>query len=171
MTGPQVLVREDRPHGSKTSPLTPSAEAAWSFLGLTGAVFFLIGSADQLLAFVPLTFGSPEWEFGTISKYLDSMPLAALGLTLFMASGMAMGSRWRIRTGSVLLVLIALLVLAMLVVYATDVPLALRAVSEPVVRLGLKKAIVKAAGQGIGYPVVFVMMAFKAWKLSRAQRA
>jgi hypothetical protein len=171
MTGPQVLVREDRGHGSKTPPLSPSAEAAWSFLGLTGVVFYRIGSADQLLAFVPLTFGTPEWEFGTISKCLDSMPLPALGLTLFMASGMAVGSRWRIRIGSVLLILSALVILGLLVIYATNVPLALKAVTEPVVRLGLKKAIVKSIGQGIGYPIVFLVMAFMAFKQSRIQRA
>jgi hypothetical protein len=170
MTGPQVLVREDRSHGSKTPTLPPLPDAAWSFLGLTGAVFFLIGAADQLLAFVPLAFGAPEWEFGTISKCLDSMPLPALGITLFMASGMALGSRWRIRAGSLILLLLGLLILGLLVIYATNIPLALRAVTEPNVRLGLQKAIVKSIGQGIGYPVVFLVMAISSWKQSRATR-
>jgi hypothetical protein len=171
MTGPQVLVREERTHGSKTPPLSPSAEAAWSFLGLIGAVFFLIGSANQWLAFVPLMLGSPEWEFGTVSAYLDALPLPALGATLFMASGIALGRRWMVRTGSVIIVLMAVAILALVVVYATDIPLALKSVTDPTIRLGLKKAIVKALGQGLGYPLVFAVIAVKAWKVSRGSHS
>jgi hypothetical protein len=140
-------------------------------LGLTGAVFFLIGSLNQWLAFVPVHIGSPEWEFGTVSSYLDALPLPALGATLFMASGIAQGKRWMVRTGSVLLVLMAGLILALVVLYATDIPLALKSVSDPAIRLGLKKAIVKALGQGLGYPVVFAVIAVKAWKVSRGSHS
>ena len=171
MTGPQVLVREERSHGSKSHPLPPAPGAAWAFLGLTGAVFFLIGSGNQWLAFIPLHMGSPEWEFGTVSAYLDALPLPALGATLFMASGMAQGRRWMVRTGSVLLILMAVLILALLLLYATDIPLALKSVSDPAIRLGLRKAIVKALAQGVGYPVVFVIIAVKAWKVSRSSHS
>jgi len=171
MTGPQVLVREERTRGPKSSPLPPAPSAAWSFLGLTGTVFFLIGSLNQWLAFVPWMMGSPEWEFGTVSAYLDAMPLPALGATLFMASGIALGRRWMVRTGSILLVLMAVMILALVVLYATDIPLALKSVTDPSIRFGLKKAIIKALGQGIGYPIVFVVIAVKAWKVSRSSHS
>jgi hypothetical protein len=166
----RILVSEGDGEEKKKDPippLPPAPDTAWSFLGLTGAVFFLIGSADQLLAFVPATFGNQEWEFGTISSYLDAMPLPALGATLFMAAGMALGRRWMVKTGSVVLVLMSALIVALLVLYVTIVPVALKAVNDPAIRFGLKKAIVKGLGQSLGYPVVFLALAVKAWRHSR----
>jgi len=165
----KVLVRpvaaESRDKGPRPLPSAPGT--AWSFLGLTGAAFFLIGSANQLLAFVPVRIGSPEWEFGTVSAYLDAMPLPALGATLFAAAGMALGKRWMVRTSSVVLVVMSALILALLVLYATDIPVALRSISDPAILFGLKKAIVKSLGQGLGYPVILLVLAFKAWRHSK----
>ena len=171
MTGPKVLVREEKERGSRAAYLPPAPEAAWSFLALTGAIFFLIGSANQLLAFLPARFGSAEWEFGTVSAYLDAMPLPALGATLFMAAGMALGRRWMVRMGSAIVVLMAAVILMLVVLYATNIPIALKAVTDPTIRFGLKKAIAKSLGQGLGYPVAFIVIAVKAWKVSRGSHS
>jgi len=37
------------------------------------------------LLWYPLQFGSADWEFGTISAYLNGMPLGTLGLALLAA--------------------------------------------------------------------------------------
>jgi hypothetical protein len=172
---PQRILERDEVGDKKkmgpTAPLVPAPGMAWLFLGLTGVVFFLIGSANQLLAVFPMRFGNAEWEFGTASAYLDAMPLPTLGVTLFVAAGMALGKRWMLRTSAVVLVLMSMMVLALLLVFALDVPLALRAVTEPAIRFGLKKAIVKGIAQGLGYPVILVLFASMAWRHSRATAA
>lgn len=65
-------------------------------------------------------------------------------------------------TISVLLVLLAILILIADVLYLTNVPIAMKAVTQPVPRLGLKRAIGKAALQGTVYPLAFVWLGVRA---------
>lgn len=136
----------------KKDPASPTA--AWEMLGWVGLALFLIGMFDLLLGWVPTRFGNPEWEFGVVSRTLDSMPVPVVGLTLLMASVSARGIAWAMRAvGLVALLLTAILAVGLLV-YLLDVPLALRVVTDPTARSGLKRAIFKAAVQGTLYPAV-----------------
>jgi len=63
--------------------------------------------------------------------------------------------------------LIGVLVLLILLLYARSVPVALETVTEPVLRVGLKKAILKTTLQGVLYPAAYLWIATLGWKHAR----
>src|SRR5574341_375596 len=160
MTAPKVLVQQE-----PTKPrLSPAPDFGWLLLGWIGLVFCGVGGLDLLLTWYPMQFGNAEWEFGTVSATLDGLPLFTMGLALLIGSSVARGQRWLVQTLAIVLVVMAVLVLAAAVLYVTNVPIALRAVSQPVIQTGLKKAIVKAAGQSVLYPLAYLWIARLAWR-------
>ena len=163
MSSPKVLVRQD---AAPKPRLTPAPDFAWALFGWLGIVFTAVGGLDLLLTWYPLHFGNPEWEFGTVSASLDGLPVMTLGLVMLMGTGVARGQRWLVRTVAVVLVALTLVILGAALMYATNVPIALDAVTQPAIRTGLKKAIAKAAGQSVLYPIAYTLLAVKAWKHS-----
>lgn len=151
MEGPKILVNEPVRSPRKDLPAEP--DFGWILLGWAGWVFLLAGLMDIGLAWIPLRLGNPEWEFGTITRSFDSVPVPFLGSALIMASGLARGRVWWGKVGVVVLWLLTLWVLVSGVLYALNVPLALRAVKEPVVAMGLKKAILRTSLQILFYAV------------------
>ena len=151
-------------------PQLSDPERAWAALGWIGLAFVIIGMVDLVLAWYPPALGSPEWEFGTIGATLNGLPLPALGLTLSLAAGIAGGSRWRMRTTSVVAVCLALLVFGLAFIYVTVIPVALAEATNPVVRTGLLKSIAKAIALLAIYPVLFTWVGYQGWRQS-ARRA
>ena len=127
-------------------------------------VFLLVGGLDVALAWYPLNLGNPEWEFGTISATFDRLPLVTMGLIFLVGSGVARGTRWLVRGVALVMVVAGVTILLAAILYATDVPLALDAAPNPVVQLGLRRAIAKTAGQGVLYPVAYVWVGIRAWR-------
>ena len=123
------------------------AGRAWRWLGWFALVLTIVGVGDWVLAWIPLRLGTPEWEFGTVVSSISGLPLVTMGFAGVMASAMARGVRWQIRTVGMLLLVWGLWVLAALIVFALDVPVALRAVDGPA-RLGIMKAIAKTLTTG-----------------------
>ena len=162
---PRVLIEPAR-KGSARSPLAPAPDFGWLLLGWMGLAFALIGGWDVLLTWVPMHFGNPEWEFGTITSSLDGLPVLTMGLVLVLGAGAARGTRWLVRTMAVLLVALAVAILVAAALYATSVPIALKSVMDPVVKTGLKKAIAKTTTQAVVYPVAFAWIALQAWRRS-----
>ncbi len=137
-----------------------------------GFVFACVGQLDLALAWYPVQFGNPQWEFGTVSRTYDTLPITALGLTLLLGSGVARGARWWVRIVGTVLLGMGLVVAAGLVLYALNIPLALTSVAgDSLASLGIKRAIVKALGQGVLYSVVFVVLGISALRHSVAGRA
>jgi hypothetical protein len=137
-----------------------------------GLVFACVGLLDLALAWYPVQFGNPQWEFGTVSRTYDTLPITALGLTLLLGSGVARGARWWVRIVGTVLLGMGLVVAAGLVLYALNIPLALTSVAgDSLASLGIKRAIVKALGQGVLYAVVFVVLGISALRHSVAGRA
>lgn len=166
MTAPKILVSE--PLKAGRPPLVAAPDVAWRLLGYMGLVFALVGWLDVALVWYPLTFGSPEWEFGSVTASLDGLPLPVMGLVLVLTSAIARGIRWPVRTVAVLLILVAVLILVGGVLYLTNVPIALQAVhNEPIARLGVTKAMIKTSVQVFSYPVAFLWIGAKAWSHAR----
>lgn len=163
MSAPKVLVQQE---GTAKPRLTPAPDFAWALFGWLGIVFTAVGGLDLLLTWYPLHFGNPEWEFGTVSASLDGLPVTTLGLVMLMGTGVARGQRWLVRTAAAAMVLLAVAILAAALLYLTNVPIALDAVTQPAIRTGLKKAIAKATAQSILYPIAYVLIAVKAWRHS-----
>lgn len=166
MTGPQILVREDE--AERRKHLTPQPDMGWYLLGAVGVVFFIVGLFDVVLAWYPLNFGNPEYEFGTYSQVMNFMPLPLLGLALILAAGVARGIKWVPRAVAVVMVLMVAGILVGAVLYATNVPRALDAVKEPLIRTGLKKQIFKTLFQAVVYPLLMVYVSVKAWRHATA---
>jgi hypothetical protein len=159
MTEPRVVMGKPSRKG-----WAPSARSTWRLLAGLGALFVVVGGADLALTWLPLGFGNPEWEFGTVTSMMDGLPVPTLGLVALVAAGQLGGSRVTSRIGSVLLAVFALWVVAAAILYATTVPLALRAVTEPVIRSGLNKAVIKTALQSVVYPIGLIWLAVAAWR-------
>jgi hypothetical protein len=153
MTRSQVVVPEPVP--GRFSP-SRRPDVGWLLLGWVGAVFTVVGLTDIVLAWLPPALGNGEWEFGTISRTFDSLPLPFIGMALVTAAGVARGLLWQRRVAAVVMAVLGALVVASLVIYATNIPLALRSVQLPVAKLGIRKAILKALVQGVCYPVAAI---------------
>lgn len=166
-----TAIRIDEPQPPPRKP-TPAPELGWYLLGWAGWVFLLAGLVDIGLAWIPFNLGNPEWEFGTVTQSLQSLPVPFLGAALIIAAGVARNRLWWARIGVIVLALMALWVLVAGVLYALNIPLALRAVQQPQVLFGLKKAIFRTALQVALYGVTAAGMAWLGWKtVKRAARA
>ncbi len=140
------------------------AAPEWRVLGIIGAVFLVVGGLDAVLAWVPADFGNAEWEFGTVSASLNGLPVPTLGLALILARSLALGDRTTARAVLAVYATMAILIVAAGLVYALDLALAFRAVTHPVAREGLKKAVVKTTTQLTVYPVAYLWLAIRYWK-------
>lgn len=161
MSGPKVLVQQE---GAPRARLGAAPDFGWTLFGWLGVVFTAVGGIDLLLTWYPLHFGNPEWEFGTVSATLDGLPVLSMGLVMLLGTGAALGRRWLMLATIGVLAALALAILAAAMLYATNVPIALKAVTEPAIRTGLKKAIAKASAQSVLYPLAYVWIAWKAWR-------
>lgn len=167
MATQQRILTDDAPSPRRHLPLAPSPESAWSVVGFIGVAFTVVGGWDVVLAWVPARFGSPEWEFGTVTQTLDSLPLLTMGLVLSAAASLAAGTRWAARPVAVVLIVLAAILLVAGLMYATNVPLALRSLSDPTLKVGLKKAIEKTGVQALVYCTAYTWIAVRVWRLSR----
>jgi len=165
MESKAILIKE--PTAGPKRETEPAPVLGWYLLGWAGWVFLLAGLVDIGLAWVPLHLGNPEWEFGTITQSLQALPLPFMGCALIMAAGIARGRIWWARVGVIILALLALWVLISGVLYALNVPLALRSVKQPEIAFGLKKAIFRTALQVGLYVVTASSMAWLGAKTLR----
>ncbi len=153
----------------KVSSRRIDPDQAWSLLGYIGIAFILIGALDVGLAWFPFVLGSAEWEFGTIGATLNGLPLPGLGLMLVLASGVALGLPMRIRVVAAICAVLVVALLGLGFLYVTVIPVALSEVTNPVVRAGLMKSIVKALALLVIYPALFGWVGFRGLKSSFAK--
>jgi hypothetical protein len=163
MRSSSAVVREI-PRERDVPPLARAPDFGWHLLGRLGAAFAFIGLFDVLLTWFPAAFGDAEWEFGTVTSSMDSLPVATLGLGLVLGAGVARGKRGLLRGLSIFFVVIGLAIIAAALLYVTEVPLALRAMQDPAMALALKKAIAKTSAQLVLYPLLYIWLGFTAWR-------
>jgi hypothetical protein len=168
MAAPRVLVR-DEDRGAKKRWIPPAPDFGWELLGFMGFVFLFMGLLDIAIAGYPVQFGNPEWEFGTIGSWMNALTVPALGLALLLGSAVARGWQQGIKLWAIVLIILAIVVLGLLIVYSLNLPLAFRAVQEPLARSGLKRSVAKSLIQGVFYPAVFLILALKALRRSKAR--
>ncbi|HET8634749.1 MAG TPA: hypothetical protein VFL88_11445 [Gemmatimonadales bacterium] len=169
MASPRVLVREDS-EGRKRSWRPPAPDFGWKLLGWVGGVLLIVGLIDLGLAFYPPMFGNPNWEFGTISSQLNSLPVPTLGLGLLLGAAVARGWELGMRIWAIVGIVLAVFIVAAAVLWALNLPLAFRSVQEPAARLGLKKSVAKSVAQAILYPVAFLWIGWQGLRHARAKR-
>lgn len=146
-----------------------AANLAWTAVTATGGALALIGAADLLLLWIPMSWGNPEWELGTVSVHFDSMPLATIGLGLYAAGVLRRG--W-VRMARVLATACALAAIAMMtiwLIYLLDVPPMLRA-APPAAQLPFAKAAIKTACFALTYAGLYLWFARSLWRVGRPPR-
>ncbi len=142
-----LMKQEERPGLS----VRPSPARAWAVIGWFGFVLAAIGIADSVVNWYPMAFGSPEWEFGTISTTFGSLPLVTMGLAGLLGSFLARGDRIGVIVMRVLVWWLGLAVLALYVLFLTDVPMALRATAGKLGSLPIRRGIVRTSILGVGF--------------------
>ena len=153
--------------GQGPSRAQVGAEMAWGVWALVGWALAIVGLADITLLYFPARLASVDWEFGTIAGTIDGMPLLTIGFGAVTAATAARGRRGWLRAVSVLQLLVVLALLTLLAVFASDVPVALRAV-EPALRPTLLKAIVKTLLMGSVYVVLYLSLGVWTWRRSKS---
>ena len=131
----------------------------WRLLFVLGWLFTVVGLLNTVLLWVPFRFGSPEYEFGSVAASLDGLPVTMMGLTLALASSRVRGQEVAALLATILLWVVAILVIGGGVLYWLNVPLALQQVTEPVIRVGIKKSMVKVSTLALVYPAAMIALA------------
>lgn len=157
MSAPHIVIQADR---KALNPVTSSAPmAAWKALGRVGLLLAAIASVDIVLRWIPTSFRSPEWEFGTVAMTFGSLPLVTLGLVAGLGSAMARGERRTVSVLSAIYCVMAVFVVAALLLFGSDVPVALSALKNnmPVeAAREVKRTIARTLAMGVGFAVIYV---------------
>lgn len=153
-----------------TAPARDQPFDPFVILGIAGLLFTGVGGAELATQIFPMALGSPEWEFGTYSSMMDSMPLFLMGLGFLAVFAVARSHRLLLRIVGIIFILVALVVLAGAFLYATNVPQALKMGPGTPLQTGMKKAITKGALQSTIYPIAFLWLAVFALRHSARSR-
>jgi hypothetical protein len=162
-----VLIPQDSGRSATVArPSSTSLSSAqltgWKILGWLGAAYLIMSVIDLALGWYPISFGSPEWEFGTISATIAGLAIPTLALYLMLGSALARERANVARTIAIAMIVVAIFLAILFILYLTAVPLALRAVtSNPIIHLGMKKAIIKSLTLFLGYEALFILGAMK----------
>ena len=152
-SAPHVVIQSDR---RARDPLTQGApKAAWRLFGWFGLLLVVIGGSDVVSQWYPPAFHSAEWEFGTAAVTIASLPLLTIGMTILLASFLARAKREGVMVMGVAFLCLFLVVGAALVLFALDVPLALRSPPGPPLT-AIKKAIVRTVIMGASYEIAYL---------------
>ena len=164
--GGTVLTSKPARSASTVVPGSASALAGWTVLGRLGVVLAIIGLADFALVFYPGRFGEPTWEFAAVDAAFSSLPVFTIGLALMAGAGLARGFVRRTRAVAVLCVLLAVVIVGLMLLYATNIPLAIR-MSPPEVLPGIYKSIIRTVLMGVVFGAGFVTAGVTAWRRTR----
>lgn len=140
-------------------------ESVARLLLIAGATFALVGIADMALLWLPLRPGSVAWEYATVGRTLDSMPMPALGLVLI---GYGVLRAPRPTVNGVRLVAAIFLVLALLsgflsFLLLTSAPAVLTQTPPEAVE-AVRRAAIRHGVQSILYPLAWFSIAVVVWR-------
>jgi len=164
--GPRVVVRQTARGKGRRAPPWDEARR-YSIIGWIGFILALAALSDYVLALYPLGLGSPEWELATIGSIVQGLPLFSIGLGAIWISAGGLGRRWLLIVLGWALLLLAIVAFGALAVFATDVPLALKA-THGVARIGIEKLTAKTFFLGLLFGGSYVLVGVLALRQTRA---
>jgi hypothetical protein len=153
-----------------TLPDDRPAFEPFALVGLTGILFAVVGGVDLGTQIFPLRLGNPEWEFGTYSSVMDSMPLFLMGLGFLAVFAVARSQWLLLRVLGIIFLLLTLMVLAGAFLYATNIPQVLRVGARSPMQTGIKKAVTKGVLQSAIYPIALLWLGVFALRHSARSR-
>ena len=142
-----------------------SRAAAAQLLMIPGATFLIVGLVDLVLLWIPTQMDSVAWEFATVGRSLDGLPMPVLGLAL-LAYGASRHPRFghrALRGFAGVFSLCALALIALGVLFATLAPAVLSQTPREALE-GVQRAVVRHAVQALVYPIAFVTLALALWR-------
>lgn len=142
--------------------------SGWKYLFLLGCGMLAVGIIDVGLLFIPPRWSSLDWEFGTIAGVFDGMPLMTIGIGTMSAAAVANGWRAARRVMVVLTLMLTVVIALLALVFALDVPVALRAV-QPGMRGTIKLAALKTGLMSGTYFVLYLALGVWTWRRLKAR--
>ncbi len=131
----------------------------------SGAAFVAVGLVDLALLWTPLRFGTPAWEFATLSQTFNSLPFAGLGLVL-TAVGIVRHPRTRsiwVRVTALVFAAVAGVLVVLGFLYVTVAPGIVRQTPSDGLDV-VGTTIVKNGAEILLYPIAFAAMSFLLWR-------
>lgn len=162
----QVLAREPAARASRKAVAPWATATVLLAVGWIGVVLAAAALADYALALFPTSFSSMEWEFGTISQVFAGLPLLSIGLAAVWVSGAGSGRRWVLLATGVVFELAALCILVLLLLFALDIPAAVRSTEGPA-RLAVGKLAAKTLIMGLLFGTSYIITGVLALKQAR----
>jgi hypothetical protein len=156
----------EEPDQKKPFTVAPNLDDALRVLTWVGGLLGIAGFIDVVLLWVPPAFGRPEWEFGTVGATFDALPLFTLGMTVLVVASLARGWRWGVVAAGVGSAVAVLVLLAALVLWLLNAPLAWKGVA-PDVRPALLKVMFKTVAMASIYLGLFGFVGVMAWRRVR----
>jgi hypothetical protein len=130
-------------------------------------VFLVVGGADFVFTWVPLNFGVPEWEFGTVTQSFNGLPVLLLGLGLLLVASNEVERRWWELLGMGAAAVLLLWVLFGAVLWMSNVQLALDAAPAEALS-AIREAVARTAVQAVAYSAALAYLVVKGWLSMRA---
>jgi hypothetical protein len=127
---------------------------------VAGSAFALVGLADIFLLWFPPNPGSVTWEYATVGRTLDSLPMPMLGL-LFLAYGVLRApqpTRHGVTFVSAIFVICGLLGVFLAFLIFTSAP-AIIAQTPPEAEGAVRRAAVRHGVQAVLYPLAWFVIA------------
>lgn len=144
------------------------AETAANVLAAIGVAFALVGFVDLAIMWTPVRFGTPGWEFATVTQTLTNVPLTTFGLGLIAYGLLSHPSRhplWT-RGSAVVFGVLAVVLVGMGLLYVLSVPAVVQAAS-PEMAGALKRAVLKSGTEMVVYPLTFGLVSVLLWRAVR----
>jgi hypothetical protein len=163
----RILMAEE---AGRKAVLRVDTEKLWIVVIAVGLGLADVGWTDLALLWLVPHFGSPEWEFGTISSHFDGLALGTLGLAAVALACLALGLRRTVRALAAVCGLVALVNVAAYALYLLDVPVTLRGVAAEL-KPTLVKVILKATIFALVYIALYTWLGVFLWRRTRVAKA
>ena len=149
----------------------PRMELAARALWVAFTVLAGVALVDLALLWVPVRFGNPEWEFGTLTQTVDSLPLLSMMTVGLVVLALARANLVALKFLRVWCLILVLALGVMLVLYLLSVPLIWQRAGTPDLALVIRKAIGKMIALSTLYVVLYGWLGILCWKGSRHTHA
>lgn len=150
--------------GARTAAAAPAQPSipGGLFVAL-GLAVTAVGLIDLGFAWFPWQFGNGEWEFGTVSRTFDSLALVSVGIGFFSLGAVLRRSSWMSSAAVALSGVLLAALLGGVLIYALNLPLALRMV-PPEAAGALRRAIMRTGAFMLVYLTFYTWLTWFNWR-------
>lgn len=134
-----------------------------------GLLVSLVGLIELAFAWWPLEFGNLEWEFGTVSRTFDGLPLLTVGAAAILGGAVHREARKLLALLGIVAGLGVLVLVGLAVFYAITIPAAMQ-IAPPPVQQALVEASVRTGMFMLLYISGYTWMSWFSFRSSRKLR-